>query len=94
MNNERADSANLSARFDRIEVLLNSYPDVTDEQLRELKRWFNKEASAFEIASLASKAPVGYGKFRADHIDKFSKGELLLISCVSCAILVFLFFSL
>ena len=49
-------------------------------------RWFKKDASAFEVASLASKQPVSYAKFRADHIDKFSKIEILLIGAVTLAI--------
>ncbi len=86
MSDYKAADADPSARFDEIEQLLNSYPDVSDKQLGELKRWFKKEASAFEVASLASKQPAGYAKFRADHIDKFSKIEILLIGAVTLAI--------
>ena len=53
MSNHKAAAADPSAQFDEIEQLLNSYPDVSDEQLRELKCWFKKETSAFEVASLA-----------------------------------------
>lgn len=86
MSDYKAADADPSARFDEIEQLPNSYPDVSDKQLGELKRWFKKEASAFEVASLASKQPAGYAKFRADHIDKFSKIEILLIGAVTLAI--------
>lgn len=86
MSDHKAADADPSARFDEIEQLLNSYPDVSDKQLGELKRWFKKEASAFEVASLASKQPAGYAKFRTDHIDKFSKTEMLVIGLASLAI--------
>ena len=42
-------------RFDRIEAILLRYPDIDEAELADLKRWFGKEASAFEVASLASK---------------------------------------
>lgn len=87
MSDQKADVADPSARFDEIEQLLNSYPDVSEEQLGELKRWFKKGASAFEVASLASKQPADYARFRADHIDKFSKIEILVIGVASLAIL-------
>ena len=91
MNNHEAASADPSARFDRIEELLNVYPEVSDEQLLELKRWFKRDSSAFEVASLASKHPIGYGKFRADHIDKFSKLEMIVITGIACVIFAAIF---
>ena len=91
MNDHKAASADPSARFDHIEYLLNSYPNVSDEQLSDMKRWFAKEASAFEVASLAGKHPVGYGQFRADHIDKFSTFEMLLVAAIACAIFAVIF---
>lgn len=87
MNDPQGVAPDHSARFDKIEQLLNSYPEVSDEQLGELKRWFKKEASAFEVASLASKHPAGYTKFRTDHVDKFSKIEILGMGLVAFAIL-------
>ena len=80
MFENKADPATPSARFDSIEILLNRYPDVSDEEVVQLKRWFGKQASAFEIASMASKNPAGYGQFRSDHIDKFSILEIILIA--------------
>ena len=82
MDNNEAVSADPSARFDHVEKLLNAYPNVSEEQLAELKHWFRKQASAFEVASLASKNPAGYEKFRSDHVDKFSKFDLSLIAVV------------
>ena len=60
-----------SNRFDYAEHLLSRHPAITEDEVEDLKRWFNKEASAFEVASLASKERIhaGYTAFRADHID-------------------------
>ncbi|GAB5351202.1 hypothetical protein [Qipengyuania sp. 483] len=86
MFENKADPADPSARFDSIEILLNRYPDVSDEEVVQLKRWFGKQASAFEIASMASKNPAGYGQFRSDHIDKFTIVEMVLIALFAGAI--------
>ena len=86
MFEHKADPANPSARFDSIEILVNRYPDVSDEEVVQLKRWFGKQASAFEIASMASKNPAGYGQFRSDHIDKFTIVEMVLIALFAGAI--------
>ena len=86
MFENKADPADPCARFDSIEILLNRYPDVSDEEVVQLKRWFGKQASAFEIASIASKNPAGYGQFRSDHIDKFTIVEMVLIALFAGAI--------
>lgn len=59
-------------RFDAIEALLARYPRVDADELAELKTWFRKEASAFDVASMASKEAIQtpYRQFRADHIDR------------------------
>ena len=93
MPNEKAVSANPSDRFDRVEILLNLYPAVGEEDLDYLKRWFRREASAFEVASMASKHPAGYAKFRADHIDRLTGFDMAAI-CVIVGVLllgIFLF---
>jgi hypothetical protein len=79
MTNTDSGTARGADRFDEIEALLRSYPNVTDSQLAELIRWFKKEASAFEVASLASKDATkdGYTRFRKEHIDKFTSRDIL-----------------
>lgn len=61
-------------RFDQVETLLGRYPAISQDELNDLKHWFRKEASAFEVASLASKETIttGYTRFRQEHIDVFS----------------------
>lgn len=79
-----------SDRFDYIEHLLTKYPGITITEAQELKRWFKKEASAFDVANMASKetSKVGYAAFRAEHIDPFETreyivGGLVLLTAVS-----------
>ena len=66
-------------RFDHVDALLQRYPDISEDELDDLKRWFVKEASAFEIASLSSKdaTSAGYRRFRSEHIDPFNASDLL-----------------
>lgn len=76
-------------RFDRIEAILLRYPDIDEAELADLKRWFGKEASAFEVASLASKDNVQrqYGEFRRTHIDRLTPMELVLGALVVVVLL-------
>lgn len=60
-------------RFDYVESLIARYPNTTEAEVEDLRRWFKKEASAFDVASLASKESIHarYAAFRAEHIDGF-----------------------
>jgi hypothetical protein len=88
MTNTDSGTARGADRFDEIEAILKIYPNVTDSQLAELTRWFKKEASAFEVASLASKevTKAGYTQFRADHIDGFTSRDIALGILVMLAV--------
>ena len=82
MNTQNAvGSAAASDRFDAIEALLSRYPRIDEAELADLKRWFAKEASAFEVASLASKEELSqqYAQFRAAHIDRFGARDLMVM---------------
>ncbi len=75
-------------RFDQIEAILQRYPDIDDGELADLKRWFGKEASSFEVASLASKDSVQrqYGEFRTAHIDCLTTAER--VAAVAIAVIL------
>lgn len=68
-------------RFDAIAALLSRYPHLDDGELADLKHWYAKEASAFDVASLAAKDDLReqYARFRAEHIDRFSARDLMII---------------
>jgi dsRNA-specific ribonuclease len=71
-----------------IEALLASYPDVTEGELATLKNWFNREASALDVGTLASKDELrsGYTQFRAEHIDKFTAKEIVFALVAALAV--------
>lgn len=77
-------------RFDAVETLLARYPDISEAEVASLKTWFRKEASAFDVASIASKERVapGYQRFRADHIDRFTSKDLLGAAAVVAAVAI------
>ena len=72
-------------RFDEVEAILARYPHIEEHELRELQSWFRREASAFEVASLASKESLQsqYVQFRADHIDRFTGRDALAVLVVA-----------
>lgn len=73
-----------SDRFDHVESLLARYPEISAEEVDDLKSWFNKEASAFEVASLASKERL-YGRytaFRAAHVDPLKLKDYAIAGAV------------
>tara|TARA_R100001126_G_scaffold79201_1_gene47620 strand:+ start:313 stop:609 length:297 start_codon:yes stop_codon:yes gene_type:complete len=76
-------------RFDQIEAILQRYPDIDDAELADLKRWFCKEASAFEVASLAGKDSVErqYGEFRKAHVDRLTPLEIAAAMAVVVVLL-------
>lgn len=57
----------------RIEDMLARYPDLPPEQVAELIGWFTREASALDVALIASNEAIrpGYTRFRAEHVDRF-----------------------
>ena len=84
MNDKMMGSDASHDRFDQVEAILASYPDVTEAEIKLLKHWFRKEASAFEVASMASKdsCQKGYLQFRADHVDRFTAGDWIVVAVV------------
>lgn len=67
-------------RFDRASTILAAYPDITNDELLELKRWFAK-ASALEVASIASTDALSpnYLRFKAEHLEKFTLKDWLFV---------------
>lgn len=96
MTDPEAHIADPSARFDQIEGILKAYPDISEEELTDLKHWFNKEASSLEVASLASKENCrsGYTRFRSEHVDKFGFSDILILILIIAFISSVIFLSL
>lgn len=80
-------------RFGHAEALLARYPNLTADELSDLEHWFRREASAFDIASLASQESLTepYQAFRAEHVDRFRLKDAIIllagIGFVSAAII-------
>ena len=57
----------------RVERLLARYPALSEDELAELLHWFEREASALDVALVASNRQIGrgYDLFKAEHIDRF-----------------------
>lgn len=66
-------------RLAAIEATLARYPHLDETEVLDLKHWFRREASAFEVASLASKDAITeqYRAFRAKYVDNFDAGDVL-----------------
>ena len=79
MTNMTADGSTAAARFAAIEATLARYPQLDESELRDLKHWFRREASAFDVAHLASRDAIAdqYRAFRAKHVDNFDAGDVL-----------------
>jgi hypothetical protein len=61
------------------ERLLARYPRLAPGELDELLEWYRREASAMDVALIASDDRIRgrYRAFREDHIDGFSVKEKL-----------------
>lgn len=83
-------------RFDAIEAVLQRYPHIEPHELADLRHWFGKEASAFEVASMASKEHIKqpYAQFRAAHVDKLGVKEIAFSVLVAASVLGLIVFVL
>jgi len=76
-------------RFAQVSALIGRYPDLSDEEVALLKSWFMREASAYDVAMLASKEEIrtGYTSFRKDHVDRLGGKDILIAVAVLVAVL-------
>lgn len=76
------------ARRAHVEALLSAYPDVTSEERSLVVNWFRNDATALDVALVASNpaAERGYRQFRAEHIDKFTPRDM--VRALSLALVV------
>jgi hypothetical protein len=80
----RADRAHLGETSPRkrahAEAILARYPELGREELADLLHWYRREASAMDVALLASNEAIRerYRAFRRDHVERFSLKEKLV----------------
>ena len=62
-----------------IEAIIAGYPDISDDELKVLRDWFKREASALDVALVASNTDIreAYVVFRKEHIDRFTAADWL-----------------
>lgn len=67
------------ARRAHIESLLSNYPDLTEQELALMKTWFDKQASALDVAQVASRSDLQqqYQAFKAAHVDPLRGADWL-----------------
>jgi hypothetical protein len=72
-----------------IEDALAAYPNISKERLAALIAWFRKEASALDVALIASNAAIEepYRRFRADHIDGLSGVDMIKGSLIAASVI-------
>ena len=92
--NQSQNSAAEPAQRAQIESALADYPHLSEDRLAALIGWFRKEASAFDVAMLASNEAIAepYRRFRADHIDPLTGKDVMkgLLLAVLAGLAVFL----
>ncbi len=73
------DGAFSADRRAQIERTLAHYPDLSDAALGDLLAWFRHEATALDVAMVASNPDIlaPYRQFRADHIDRLTAKDIL-----------------
>ena len=88
--NRRREPISSDQRRHQIEETLIRYPHLTSEQLTDLIKWFKSEATAMEVATLASDPDLypQYRSFRTKHVDKFTLGELTISAGFAAVLIV------
>lgn len=76
------------ARRAHVEALLSAYPDVTPEEHGLIVNWFRRDATALDVALVASNpaAERGYRAFRAEHVDRFTPKDMVRALAIAAAI--------
>ncbi|MBV1691972.1 hypothetical protein KRR38_30980 [Novosphingobium sp. G106] len=79
MSQPRCDGAASADRRTQIEAVLVDYPNINAAALTQLTHWFHKEASALDVALVASNEMITqqYRSFRADHVDRFKTRDIV-----------------
>ena len=75
-----------------VERVLARYPEIDGEELAALKKWFRKDATAHDVALVASNEAIHtqYLRFRKEHVDRFSPRDIVTgLIMLAVGVLVF-----
>lgn len=63
------------------EAVVAKYPDLSADELNVLKRWFDKDASAHDVALMSMNRDIQpqYAAFRKDHYDRITLRDTLFL---------------
>lgn len=63
----------------RIAELLYTYPDVSPEELAEIRNWFDRVATSLDVGLLAADPAIArqYRAYRAEHLDRLGAKDWL-----------------
>jgi len=78
-----------AGREGRIAALIERYPDISANEIEDIKTWWMREASSLDIALLSGREDIaeGYAAFRKDHIDPLPASGRMLAWLLGGAIL-------
>ncbi len=70
------------------QAALARYPYLNDAELADLLRWFRKEASALDVASLVADPEIApsYGQFKQEHLDRIKGVNLFWSAAAAIAL--------
>jgi hypothetical protein len=76
----------------RAEAILLRYPELEPGELAELLRWYRREASAMDVALIASDERLRrrLERFQADHLKAFNWKEKLVTAALGSGIVAML----
>jgi hypothetical protein len=88
-NSNRHEPIKTVERRLEIEKALARYPHLSAETIRDVVSWFKREASAMEVASLASNPDIhdNYRAFRKAHVDRFTTAEKIVTTGIGAAVI-------
>lgn len=68
-----------AARRAHVEALLADYPALSEQEIALVKHWFDRQASALDVAQLATVPEIAsqYRAFKAEHVDRLRAGDWL-----------------
>jgi len=76
-------------RRSRMECLVVRYPELEESELAELLRWYRRDASAMDVALLASSEEAGeaFARFARDHIAPFNWRDKIIATALGAGVL-------
>ena len=94
MTHKETPDAGAATAPSRIETLVGAYPNLTEDELRELLHWHRHTASSYQVAMLSARDDIsaGYAQFKNDHVERISPFALAIIIMMMILLVGLVFF--